>query len=130
MPGKQTAHPFDAEIGARIRARRIQLGLSMEALGNLLGVTYQQIQKYEKGANSIRPSTMKKVADALDTPLGYLYENVTGRPSPENIALSKRENMELIRDFQKIGSRTIRDRVRAIVKTVAASYCEGKQRAA
>lgn len=127
---KRGPHPFDAEIGARIRARRVELGLSMDNLAGKLGVTHQQIQKYEKGTNSIRPSAMKEVAEALGVPLSYLYENVTGRAAAEHIEIAKRENLELIRDFQRIRSRSIRDRVRAIVKTVASIESGGKRRAA
>src|SRR3954468_20842163 len=69
----------DARIGARIRARRMLLGINQTELGRSSGVTFQQIQKYEKGTNRITASRLHEIADTLDVPIGFFFEGVPGR---------------------------------------------------
>jgi transcriptional regulator with XRE-family HTH domain len=74
---KRSGDPRDAEIGRRIRALRLERGLSQTELGNLLGVTFQQIQKYEKGANRVAAGRLQRVAEALDVPITFFYAGST-----------------------------------------------------
>jgi transcriptional regulator with XRE-family HTH domain len=75
---KRSGDPRDTEIGKRIRALRLERGLSQTELGNLLGVTFQQIQKYEKGANRVAAGRLQRVAESLDVPITFFY---SGSPS-------------------------------------------------
>ncbi|MGA2125067.1 MAG: helix-turn-helix transcriptional regulator [Xanthobacteraceae bacterium] len=75
---KRSGDPRDAEIGKRIRALRLERGLSQTELGNLLGVTFQQIQKYEKGANRVAAGRLQRVAEALEVPITFFYAGSTG----------------------------------------------------
>jgi len=71
--------PIDKHVGSRIRMRRIMLGMSQEALSDVLGLTFQQVQKYEKGANRIGASRLWQIAEALGTPVETLYEGLEPR---------------------------------------------------
>jgi transcriptional regulator with XRE-family HTH domain len=74
---KRSGDPRDTEIGKRIRALRLERGLSQTELGNLLGVTFQQIQKYEKGANRVAAGRLQRVAEALEVPITFFYAGNT-----------------------------------------------------
>lgn len=85
-------HPADIEVGRRIRLRRKQLGLSQTQLGLLIGpVTFQQVQKYEKGRNRVGPSRLIQIAAALDVPVGFFFP-------PETAAMPKAADMEKLLD--------------------------------
>ena len=67
-------NPIDKHVGARVRMRRMLIGMSQEKLGDALGLTFQQIQKYEKGANRISASRLQQISEALSTPLAYFFK--------------------------------------------------------
>ena len=73
MTLRKSAAPFDIEVGGRLKRARMEKGVSQEKLGDALGITFQQIQKYEKGTNRIAPSRLKAAADFLKIPLMQLY---------------------------------------------------------
>lgn len=73
---KKLPRPVDVHIGSRIRSRRMQVGKSQEWLAEKLGLTFQQVQKYEKGTNGVRGSRMQQIATALDVPPAYFFENI------------------------------------------------------
>jgi transcriptional regulator with XRE-family HTH domain len=75
VPKKQ-ANPIDAQVGNRVRLRRMLIGMSQEKLGELLGLTFQQVQKYEKGVNRIGAGRLFQVARILSVPIDYFYEGV------------------------------------------------------
>src|SRR5579885_481415 len=76
VPKKQ-ANPIDAQVGNRVRLRRMLIGMSQERLGELLGLTFQQVQKYEKGINRIGAGRLFEMARILDVPIDYFYEDVS-----------------------------------------------------
>jgi len=76
--GTRGADEGDAHIGGRIRLRRTMLGMSQEKLGEALGLTFQQVQKYERGANRVSASRLQGVAEALDVPVGFFYDGMPG----------------------------------------------------
>jgi transcriptional regulator with XRE-family HTH domain len=82
MPRIKRATPVDAEVGAKIRLRRLEVGMSQTALAEIVGVTFQQIQKYEKGSNRIGASRLQQIAQALDRPVSYFFGG-DGKPSKE-----------------------------------------------
>src|SRR6266576_7359889 len=76
VPKKQ-ANPIDAQVGNRVRIRRMLIGMSQEKLGDLLGLTFQQVQKYEKGVNRIGAGRLYEIARILGVPVDFFYEGVT-----------------------------------------------------
>src|ERR1700756_5679501 len=79
VPKKQ-ANPIDTQVGNRVRIRRMLIGMSQEKLGDLLGLTFQQVQKYEKGVNRIGAGRLYEVARILNVPVDFFYEGVGDAP--------------------------------------------------
>ena len=84
LMGTRTATDIDALVGARIRLRRMLIGLSQERLGDALGVTFQQIQKYERGANRISASKLYEVSRVLGVPVSHFMDGISGQPDRES----------------------------------------------
>jgi transcriptional regulator with XRE-family HTH domain len=126
MPPKPP-NPVDRHVGSRVRMRRIMLGMSQEKLGEGLGLTFQQIQKYEKGTNRIGASRIQQIAEILQVPVSFLFEGSPGSsasadgfgtaPSPTYVAdfLATAEGLALIRAFTRVPDIKLR---RAIVDMV------------
>jgi transcriptional regulator with XRE-family HTH domain len=85
---KKIPNPIDRHVGGRVRMRRIMLGMSQEKLGDALGLTFQQVQKYEKGTNRIGASRLQQISRTLDVPPAFFFE---GAPSFESIASESRQ---------------------------------------
>jgi transcriptional regulator with XRE-family HTH domain len=126
MPSK-APNPVDKHVGSRVRMRRLMVGMSQERLGDALGLTFQQIQKYEKGTNRIGASRLQQISEILQVPVSFLFEGVPGgavnaegvseAPSPAYVAdfLATSEGLALIRAFTHISDIKLR---RAIVELV------------
>lgn len=123
-------NPIDVHVGSRVRLKRTMNGYSQEKLGDLLGITFQQVQKYEKGTNRISASKLKEIADALGMSVGFLFE---GLPAPGDAGsslqepsapdfitdfLSTSEGIQLTRSFQKIKDPKVRKKVLDLIKTL------------
>src|SRR5271165_2241955 len=78
MASKKQPNPIDIHVGSRVRLRRMMLGMSQEKLGENLGITFQQIQKYEKGTNRIGASRLQHIARVLSMPVSYFFEGAPG----------------------------------------------------
>lgn len=131
------SNPIDAHVGSRVRMRRTLLGLSQERLGDALGLTFQQVQKYERGANRIGASRLHQISCVLDVPVSYFFEELSDEtvaksaPSARGLAespvefehdpLAKRETLELVRAYYKISDPKVRKRVFELVKTIGKS---------
>jgi transcriptional regulator with XRE-family HTH domain len=122
-------NPTDAYVGSRLRLRRKMLGLSQEKLGEKLGITFQQIQKYEKGTNRVGASRLQAISAALDVPVSYFFPD-TGRDGrtagmqEEGTTfmmdfMSTSEGLELSRAFVKIRSAKLRRKVLELVRAMA-----------
>ena len=86
MIAKKAPNPTDKHVGARVRMRRMMLGMSQEKLGDALGLTFQQVQKYEKGANRIGASRLQQISHILQVPVAFFFEgapNAPGQPVTE-----------------------------------------------
>lgn len=129
MPKKQ-ANPIDGQVGNRVRLRRMLIGMSQERLGELLGLTFQQVQKYEKGVNRIGAGRLFEVSRILGVPIDYFYEGVaqqlTGGGFAEGEAtppvmefVSSGEGLQLSLAFMKIKDSKLRKRVLDLVKQMA-----------
>src|ERR1700752_3181446 len=80
MIAKKAPNPIDKHVGSRVRMRRMMLGMSQEKLGDALGLTFQQVQKYEKGANRIGASRLQQIAHILQVPVSFFFEGAPHAP--------------------------------------------------
>jgi len=80
MSAKESPHPIDLHVGAKIRVRRKQVAMSQSALADKLGMTFQQVQKYERGANRVSASVLYKTAQVLEAPVSYFFEGLPDQP--------------------------------------------------
>lgn len=128
---KKRPNPIDVHVGSRIRLRRNMLGISQEKLGESLGITFQQIQKYEKGTNRVGASRLQAIASILNTPVSFFFDGAPGdssaqpRLAEENATyvadfLNSSEGIQLNRAFVKIADPKVRRRVLDLVKALAA----------
>jgi transcriptional regulator with XRE-family HTH domain len=128
--GKKAPNPIDKHVGGRVRMRRMMLSLSQEKLGDGLGLTFQQVQKYEKGTNRIGASRLQQISGILQVPVSYFFEgapqfkqngDMMKAPSPEyvNDFLSTSEGLALTRAFTMIKEAKLRRRIVDLVKEVA-----------
>ena len=108
---KRRAGAEDVEIGRKIRALRLQRGLSQSGLGEGIGLTFQQVQKYEKGTNRVSAGRLQRIADILNTPITFFYASVgsaakSREPRNSSLAfLQTKGAVRLIRAYSEIGSR-------------------------
>lgn len=98
MPKKQ-ANPVDAHVGHRVRLRRVLIGMSQERLGELLGLTFQQVQKYEKGVNRIGAGRLYEIAGILGVPIGFFYDDIEGNASLGTAGLGGTGESPPVMDF-------------------------------
>ncbi|HEX2655289.1 MAG TPA: helix-turn-helix transcriptional regulator [Xanthobacteraceae bacterium] len=118
---KRNGDPRDAEIGKRIRALRLERGLSQTELGNMLGITFQQIQKYEKGANRVAAGRLQRISEVLEVPITFFYASTTvdtpeAGPDTVDVGLGFLETagaVRLVRAFSRINDPAMR---RALVE--------------
>ena len=130
---------IDVGVGARIRATRLSIKMSQTALALRLGITFQQVQKYEKGSNRVGASRLKAIADVLGVPVSQFFEPwdaMTDEPGHRPAAssetelmtfLSSKEGVELTSAFAKIGDRRIRQKAVELLKAVVAASKENRQ---
>jgi transcriptional regulator with XRE-family HTH domain len=130
--------PIDVHVGARIRLRRTLLGMSQERLGEALGLTFQQVQKYERGVNRVGASRLFDLSRVLDVPISFFFDdmpdslsgsfgNQSGRRSAAfsdqgegfgDDTLNRRETLELVRAYYRITDPAIRKRVFDLIKSM------------
>jgi transcriptional regulator with XRE-family HTH domain len=124
-------NPVDKYVGSRVRMRRIMLGMSQEKLGEMLGLTFQQVQKYEKGTNRVGASRLQQIADALQVPVSFMFEGAPGSapadglreaPSPGYVSdfLATSDGLALTRAFTRIKNAKIRRSIVDLVEQIAA----------
>ena len=124
-------NPIDKYVGSRVRMRRIMLGMSQEKLGDALGLTFQQIQKYEKGTNRVGASRIQQISEILQVPVSFLFEggptsnsgNGFGEgTSPTYVSdfLATSEGLALTRAFTRIADTKLRRSIVDLVEQIAA----------
>ncbi len=134
--GMGIPNPVDVHVGARLRQRRTLLGMNQTKLGGAIGLTFQQVQKYEKGTNRISASRLYALSGTLDVPIEYFFSDMPpavgassptlgrGRakkpPSYEPDPMATRETLELVRAYYKIEDAEIRKRLFEMTKTLGA----------
>ena len=132
----------DVHVGKRVRLRRALLGMSQEQLGASLNITFQQLQKYERGANRISASRLWDFSQILDVQISYFFDDMTDdtmRSSPRRVSrgenidfdddnvrdpMARRETLELVRTYYSIESSKVRKRISKMVKSLAATINE------
>jgi transcriptional regulator with XRE-family HTH domain len=137
-------NPVDVHVGARVRLRRMLLGMSQEKLGQAIGLTFQQVQKYERGTNRIGASRLHELARVLDVPIAFFFEDMSfganataavkdETDSPDglneaaeafygNESIVRRETLELVRAYLRISDPQLRRRVFELAKAIANAY--------
>lgn len=124
MSDERSATPTDVKLGQRVRARRLEIGMSQERLAEALGLTFQQVQKYERGVNRIAVSRLLDIADALDVDPGDLLAGLGKRsraqaPSPSLASMmSTPEGSRMAAIFSRISSAPIRRKVLSLTEAV------------
>lgn len=131
MQNQKKPNPVDIHVGSRIRMRRVMLGMSQEKLGEGLGITFQQIQKYEKGTNRVGASRLQAISGILSVPPSFFFDGmdqgevvvagaVDGELGGISGFISTKEGLDLNRAFVKITDQNIRRKLVALVKSLAA----------
>jgi transcriptional regulator with XRE-family HTH domain len=133
MIAKKAPNPTDKHVGARVRMRRMMLSMSQEKLGDALGLTFQQVQKYEKGANRIGASRLQQIANILQVPVAFFFEgapNVSAHqadgigeaPSPTYVSdfLATSDGLALTKAFMQIKNPKLRRRIVDLVEQMVA----------
>jgi transcriptional regulator with XRE-family HTH domain len=135
-------NPIDVHVGRRLRLRRTLLGMSQERLAQLLGLTFQQIQKYERGVNRIGSSRLYELSQILDVPISFFFDDMAdGGPAPvllahglaedqadfafdgtSDLQLDKRETLEFVRAYNRILDPAVRKRLFELAKALANLY--------
>ncbi|NYT31803.1 MULTISPECIES: helix-turn-helix transcriptional regulator [Rhizobium] len=120
----KSPNSIDVYVGNRVRVRRKTLGMTQNGLAELLGITFQQIQKYEKGTNRIGASRLQRISEILRVPVGFFFENggsgpIDGATNELNTFLSSKEGLALNKAFIAIEDPNIRQKLVALAKSLA-----------
>ena len=134
-------NPIDVHVGSRVRLRRTLLGMSQEKLGDAIGLTFQQVQKYERGANRVGASRLFELSRVLDVPVSFFFDELdpetaeavpsvaasrappspSGGPDP----MMRRETLELVRAYYRIPDQQLRRRLFDLTKAIANACAPG-----
>jgi transcriptional regulator with XRE-family HTH domain len=139
---KKAPNPIDKHVGSRVRMRRMMLGMSQEKLGDALGLTFQQVQKYEKGTNRIGASRLQQISQILQVPVAFFFEGApvivgefapaTGMqeaPSPAYVSdfLATSDGLSLTKAFMRIKDAKLRRRIVDLVQQIAGEDADTKE---
>src|SRR5262249_12488083 len=127
---KKSPNPTDKYVGSRVRMRRLMLGMSQEKLGEKLGLTFQQVQKYEKGTNRIGASRLQHIAQILKVPVSFFFDGAVGKQAEDGSSkapvadyvsdfLSSSDGLALTKAFTNIKDSRLRRRVVDLVEEIA-----------
>src|SRR5687768_13674265 len=127
---KKTPNPTDKHVGSRVRMRRMMLSMSQEKLGDALGLTFQQVQKYEKGTNRIGASRLQQISNILQVPVSFFFEggphggkgeSMGDAPSPAYVSdfLATSDGLALVKAFTRIKNSKLRRSIVNLVEHVA-----------
>ena len=131
---KKVPNPIDKHVGSRVRMRRMMLSMSQEKLGDALGLTFQQVQKYEKGTNRIGASRLQQIAHILQVPVSFFFEGAPATPglgaghggmneapSPAYVSdfLATSDGLSLTKSFMRIKNSKLRRRIVDLVEQIA-----------
>jgi len=131
-----TKQSIDENVGKRLRLRRTMMGLSQEAVAKAVGITFQQVQKYEKGSNAMNARRLYEFAQFMNVPVAYFFEGLENETITSNAAsfgfaempkenfdhsnnVSDRESLEMMKAFKRIGEQPVRKRIADLVRAIA-----------
>ena len=137
---KKAPNPIDKHVGSRVRMRRMMLGMSQEKLGDALALTFQQVQKYEKGTNRIGASRLQQISQILQVPVAFFFEGapvlaeaaasegLQEAPSPAYVSdfLATSDGLSLTKAFMRIPDPKLRRRIVDLVQQIAGGDSEGQ----
>ena len=135
---KKAPNPIDKHVGSRVRMRRMMLGMSQEKLGDALELTFQQVQKYEKGTNRIGASRLQQISNILQVPVAFFFEgapHIAGSPAPQSPGdvpspayvsdfLATSDGLSLTKAFMRIPDSKLRRRIVDLVEQIAGEESE------
>ena len=122
---------IDIHVGQRLKARRTMMGLSQEAVAKAVGITFQQVQKYEKGANAMNASRLTEFARFMNVPVAYFFDGFDDKLAAGGFSetatatfehcsgVSNRESLEMMKAFNRIADQTVRKRLADLVRAIA-----------
>lgn len=125
---KKSPNPIDKHVGSRVRMRRMMLSMSQEKLGDAIGLTFQQVQKYEKGTNRMGSSRLQQIANVLQVPVTFFFEDAPGQPkldgkapSPGYVSdfLATSDGLALTRAFMRLPNAKLRRSIVTLVAEIA-----------
>src|SRR5258705_9657992 len=128
---KKAPNPIDKHVGSRVRMRRMMLAMSQEKLGDALGLTFQQVQKYEKGTNRIGASRLQQISHILQVPVAFFFEGAPNASAPHGshgsaLSIAQIDNLvsdsnglRLIGAFMRIENADLRRRIVLLVQEIA-----------
>jgi len=134
---KKEPNPIDKHVGSRVRMRRMMLSMSQEKLGEALGLTFQQVQKYEKGTNRIGASRLQQTSEILQVPVSFFFEGAPNlsasadglqeAPSPAYVSdfLATSDGLALTKAFMRIKDARLRRRIVDLVEAMAGDETVG-----
>jgi len=136
---KKAPNPIDKHVGSRVRMRRMMLSMSQEKLGDALGLTFQQVQKYEKGTNRIGASRLQQIAQILQVPVAFFFEGapeLSPTPAPDGMneapsptyvsdSLATSDGLALTKAFMRIPDAKLRRRIVDLVEHIAGKEDNG-----
>jgi transcriptional regulator with XRE-family HTH domain len=137
---KKAPNPIDKHVGSRVRMRRMMLGMSQEKLGDALALTFQQVQKYEKGTNRIGASRLQQISQILQVPVAFFFEGapvlaeaassegLQEAPSPAYVSdfLATSDGLSLTKAFMRIPDPKLRRRIVDLVQQIAGGEGDGQ----
>ena len=128
MPRRSALDPVDKYVGSRVRMRRLMLGMSQEKLAHGIGLTFQQVQKYEKGTNRMGSSRLQQIASVLQVPVTFFFEGAASQANKSGTSpqyafvadfLATADGLALVQAFMQISSDTLRHEIVRLVNTIA-----------
>ena len=131
LPRKKAPNPVDQHVASRVRMRRLMLAMSQEQLADALGITYQQVQKNEKGANRIAASRLQQISHILQVPVAFFFEGAPNAAAPHGSNgsalsmaqiddfVSDSDGLRLIRAFMRIDNADLRRRIVMLAQEIA-----------
>jgi len=129
-PGPRSANPVDVHVGTRVRLRRQVMKMSQEKLGDQLGVTFQQVQKYERGANRVGASRLWKISQVLDVPVGFFFDGLGQTAGSAEFAeddqlpivydfINSSDGVALAKALAQIKSKSVRRQILELARSLA-----------
>jgi transcriptional regulator with XRE-family HTH domain len=123
LKNQRSTGKYDLELGKRVRLRRVELGISQSDLADRLGVSFQQVQKYEKGVNRVGAARLQQIATALDVPVTFFYESQTREAKEVDslLFIDSSFSLRLLRAYASVKSQAVQRQFVSLIESIAAN---------